>query len=117
MCRTGTNLLSVLAPSVNPRTRFARESIAASRQNLAYGTYAESMKAFPFCVVSYIEGRTLLDDVEIRAVSHQLSLTGTESIYLLPSLIVDVIPSLCGLDVADTLSLKTARSDQHHDDE
>ena len=61
------------------------------------------MKSLAAHIVSDVKHRTLFNDIERRTVTLQLALTGTEGLDLLAVLIIDVIPCLCRLYIADGL--------------
>jgi hypothetical protein len=42
-----------------------------------------------------------------RTIALQFTLTGAEGFYLPPILVIDIIPVLCGFNVADALSLQS----------
>ena len=66
------------------------------------------MKSLAAYIVCDVERRTLFDDIERRTVTLQLALTGTEGLDLSAVLIIDIIPCLCRLYIADGLRPQTS---------
>ena len=61
------------------------------------------MKSFAAYIVGDVERRTLFNDIERRAVAFQFALTGAEGLDLFAVLVIDIIPCLCRLYMADGL--------------
>ena len=73
------------------------------------------MQPLSFHVIGDIERRALFDDIERRAIAFQLTLTGTESLYLFAILVVDVIPVFRCFNMADALATDTHDREQQDD--
>ena len=99
----GGEFLAVFGPGIDPYTVTAGEGVACGRENFTDWGSAKGMKSLAVYIVCDVERRTLFDDIERRAVTLQLALTGAEGLDLLAVLIIDVIPCLCRFYIADGL--------------
>lgn len=99
-------LLTLLAPGVDPGTITTCECITTNSQDLANTTCTECMQPLAIHIIGHIERRSLFDDIERTAITLQLTLTGAEGLYLFAVLVIDVVPGLCGLDMAYALCLE-----------
>ena len=110
------NLLTVLAPSVNPSTLTTSECISGDSKELTNRGCTPCMKSLSVDIIGHIESRSLFDDVERTAIPLQLTLTGADGLDLFAVLIVDIVPVLRCLNMADALCLQTNyRQKQSHD--
>ena len=100
----GGEFLAVFAPGIDPYAVTAGEGVACGREDITDCCSAECMQSLAAYIVCDVECRTLFNDIERRAVTLQLALTGAESLDLFAVLIIDIIPCLCRLDIADGLS-------------
>ena len=99
----GCELLAVFSPGVDPYAVTAGEGVACDREDFTDRCSAKGMKSLAAHIVCDVERRTLFDDIERRAVTLQLALAGAERLDLSAVLIIDIIPCLCRLYIADGL--------------
>lgn len=98
--------LAVLVPCVNPIAVTAREGVAGGAQDFAHTAHREGVQLFPLGVAG-VNPTAILDNVKRLAVSDNFALGSAECVDFLALFIIDVVPRLCGLDIADFLGLKT----------
>ena len=107
------NLLPVLAPGVDPCPLLTGEGISSDSQNLTNRRCTPCMEPFAFHVIGDIESSPLLNYIKGGAVAFQFALTGTDGLYLLAILVVDVVPVFRCLNRGNTLATDTHDREQH----
>ena len=107
-----TDFLSILAPGIDPGAELSGEGVAGDGQHLADGGFAHSLDFVPFGIIDINPG-TIFHDKNRGTEPPQLTDVGAESHDSLSILVINVVPALGGLDIADALRLKTGNRKQH----
>ena len=108
---SGADLLSVLAPGIDPRAQLGGEGVASDGQDLAGGAFTHGLDFIPFGIID-VNPRTVLHNKDGGAEPFQLPDSGTEGLDFLAILVIDVVPAFGGLDIADALCTNTGRREQ-----
>ena len=106
-CRSRINLLTLFAPSVDPCSLPTRKGITRHSQDLTNGRSTEGMQPLTVHIISHIECCPLLYYIKGGTITLQFTLTGTESFDFFAILIVDIVPALRCLNMANALRPKS----------
>ena len=106
MLVSGADFLSILAPGINPRAQLGGEGVAGDGQHFTGRTFTHGLNLIPFGVID-VYPRTVLNDKDRGAIAFQFPNVSTEGLELLTAFVIDVVPVLSDLNIADALSLKS----------
>ena len=110
---SGADFLSILAPGIDPGAQLGGEGVAGDGQDLAGRAFAQGLDFISLGIID-VDPRAVLHDKDRGAIAFQLPNVSAEGLDLLAVLIIDVVPALGGLDIADALRPKTSRREQQH---
>ena len=112
-CSPRVNLLTVLAPGVDPSTLFTGEGITSDSQDLTNRRCTPCVKSLAFHIIGDVKGSPLLDDIKAGTIPLQFALTGADGLDLLAVLIVDIVPIFRCFNRGNTLATDTHDREQH----